>query len=93
MPVVRLLPTATPTPHRRAAIQTAIDAHNLPHSATRLLLAMFPAEDEFCGTQELLRSAGGGRVSSVLQALIAAGLLERRRSSGRGPDTYRLVIP
>jgi hypothetical protein len=90
-----------PTPDRRSAIQAAVEGYNraspeqrLPRNAARLLLAMFPAENAFCGTQELLRSAGfGSKVSAVLQAIVAAGLLERRRDNGRGPDTYRLVLP
>lgn len=90
---------AVPATIRRETIHTAVAAYNhahpanvLPRSAARLLLTMFPAEDEFRGSQDLLRSAGGSRVSTVLQALIAAGLLERRRATGRGPDTYRLVL-
>ena len=99
MSTVQLLPDVVPATSRRDAVQVAVATYNhanpgaaLPRSAARLLLTMFPAEDEFCGTQELLRSAGGSRVSAVLHALIAAGLLKRRRATGRGPDTYRLVL-
>jgi hypothetical protein len=96
---VRLLPAAMPTTARRDAIQRAVEDRNraapqqrLPRSAARLLLTMFPAEDVFSGPQELLRSAGGTRVAAVLAALVATGLLERRRSTTRGPDSYRLML-
>ena len=97
MPVSRVLPTATPTIERKNAIQAAVDAYNqahpgepLPPSSLRLLLAMFPLEDRFHGSQKLLRSAGGTNLPAMLRALVAAGLLERRR--GR-PDSYRLLLP
>ena len=96
----RTLPAARPTALRLARLRTAVEDHDrahpdapLPRAAARLLVAMFPAEDEFCGPQELLRAAGGGtRVHLVLRALTADGLLTRSSRSSRGPDRYRLHL-
>src|SRR6516165_9057832 len=64
-PTPATLPVAASTAARRAVIAAAVEAYNqanpdarLPRSAARLLLAMFPAGDEFRGSQELLRDAG-----------------------------------
>jgi hypothetical protein len=101
-PTPASLPAAVPTAARRAAIVAAVEAHNqanpdarLPRSAARLLLAMFPADDEFRGSQELLRDAGfGSRVWEQLRALITAGLLSRQQNGTKGaPITYRLLLP
>ena len=101
-PTLASLPPAVPTAARRAAIAAAVEAYNqanpnvrLPRSAARLLLAMFPAGDEFRGSQELLRDAGfGSRVWEQLRALITAGLLSRQQNGTKGaPITYRLLLP
>ena len=101
-PTPASLPAAVPTAARRAASAAAVEAYNqanpnvrLPRSAARLLLAMFPAGDEFRGSQELLRDAGfGSRVWEQLHALIAAGLLSRQHNGTKAaPITYRLLLP
>jgi hypothetical protein len=95
------LPAAVPTAARRIAIAAAVQAHNqahpkvrLPHASVRLLLAMFPVDNEFTGSQALLRSAGfHSGIFEQLQALITAGLLSRQRNSHGRPTTYRQLLP
>jgi len=99
--ISRTVATETASAERRAAIHAAVEAYNrahpdaqLPRPAARLLLAMFPLNDEFTGSQETLRNAGFGKqLGGMLRALIGAGLVSRQLNKTSTPSTYRLLLP
>ncbi len=86
---------------RRDEIAAAVAAYDpanpdvaLPRNATRLLAAMFPAEDVCQRSQEALVAEGFSRngLSATLRRLVEAGFLSRQRGSACIPDTYRLHL-
>jgi hypothetical protein len=89
-------------PDRRDAIVAAVAAHNrshqkrLPHSAVRLLGAMF-AHDDVCqqSLYALVDATGIERrsVQTVLRALLAAGVIAKEEAGqGRDANRYRLLL-
>jgi hypothetical protein len=87
---------------RRDAIGAAVAAYDranpgapLPPGATRLLAAMFPAEDACRRNLNGLARDGfnPGTLLRLLRALTDAGLLSKERGSGTTPNTYRLHLP
>jgi hypothetical protein len=88
-------------PNRRDAIVAAVAAHNrshkrLPHSAVRLLGAMF-AHDDVC--QQSLYALGDAtgierrQIQAVLRALLAAGIIAKEEvGQGREANRYRLLL-
>ena len=88
-------------PARRAALVAAVAAHNrshkpLPHSAVRVLEAMF-AGDDVC--QQSLEALAGGTglarnsVQTVLSTLIAAGVIAKEATGyARHASRYRLLL-
>ena len=87
---------------RRDEIATAVAAHNrshkrLPHSAVRLLEAMFASDDVCQQSIETLEEAASLSRKSVqmdLRALVAAGIIAKEETGvGRHASRYRLRLP
>jgi pyocin large subunit-like protein len=87
-------------PARRGAIIAAVAAHNrahkpLPHSAVRLLEAMFASDDICQQSHEALEDVTGlsrKSVQTVLRALLAAGIIAKEGTgAGRHANRYRLL--
>jgi hypothetical protein len=88
-------------PARRDALVAAVAAHNrshkpLPHSAVRLLEAMFGNEDVCQQSLEALEDLSGlsrKSIQTVLRALIAAGAIAKEETThGRYANRYRLLL-
>ena len=84
-------------PSRRDEIVAAVAAHDaanplaqLPRSAARLLIAMFPSGDACQRSLDALAAQGFGRqhLPRTLYRLTTAGFVSRQ-----GLDTYRLHLP
>jgi pyocin large subunit-like protein len=89
-------------PDRRDDIAAAVAAYNrshkpLPHSAVRVLEAMFASDDVCQQSLEALANAAGlsGKsVQTVLRALLAAGAIAKEETGhGQHANRYRLLLP
>ena len=89
-----------PTDLRRRDALIAVAAHNrshkpLPHSAVRLLEAMFTRDDVCQQSLEALEDAAGlsrKYVQMVLRALLAAGVIAKEPGHGKHANRYRLLL-
>ena len=88
-------------PARRDALVAAVAAHNrshkpLPHSAVRLLEAMFASNDVCQLSLEALEDAADlsrKSVQTVLRALFAAGVIAKEAAGhGNHANRYRLLL-
>lgn len=88
-------------PDRRDALVAAVAAYNrshkpLPHSAVRMLLAMFANGDVCQLSREALEDTAGlsrKSVHTVLSALLAAGVIAKEATRvGRHATRYRLLL-
>ena len=88
-------------PARRDALVAAVAAYNrshkpLPHSAVRLLEAMFTRDDVCQQSLEALEDFTGlsrKSVQTVLRALLAAGVIAKEETRhGRHANRYRLLL-
>jgi hypothetical protein len=86
---------------RRDDIAAAVAAHNrshkpLPHSAVRVLEAMFAGGDVCQQSLEALEDTAGlarKSVQTVLRALLTAGILAKEETgAGRHANRYRLLL-
>ena len=89
-------------PARRDALIAAVAAHNrshkpLPHSAVRLLEAMFASDDVCQQSIETLEEVAGLSRKSVqkgLRALLTAAIIAKDDTgAGRYANRYRLLLP
>jgi len=89
-------------PSRRDEIVAAVAAHDaanplaqLPRSAARLLIAMFPSGDACQRSLDAIAGEGFDRkrMPDALRRLTEAGFLSRQLGSGIVPITYRLHLP
>ena len=88
-------------PTRRDALVAAVAAYNrshkpLPHSAVRLLEAMFASDDVCQQSLEALEDVTGisrRHIQMVLRALLAAGVIAKEETGvGRHANRYRLLL-